>query len=65
MKTISLEDLERQLVARKRELGIVGVNFLPGNDGTRRTTSKRRLLKTIAESAASQGRKPRFTANGA
>jgi hypothetical protein len=65
MKTISLEELERQLVARKRELGIVGINFLPVNDGTRRTASKRRLLKTIAESAASQGRKPRFRVNGA
>jgi hypothetical protein len=32
MKTISLEDLERQPVARKQELGIVGVDFLPVND---------------------------------
>jgi hypothetical protein len=65
MKTISLEDLERQLVARKRELGIVGVDFLPVNDGARRTASKRRLLRVIAENAASQGRKPRFRADGA
>jgi hypothetical protein len=63
MKTISLDDLERQLVARKRQLGIVGVDFLPMNDGTRRTASKRRLLRTIAENAETQGRKPRFTAN--
>jgi hypothetical protein len=65
MKTISLEDLERQLIVRKRELGIVGVDFLPVNDGTRRTASKRRLLRTIAENAAAQGRQPRFKANGA
>jgi len=60
MKTIKLEDLERQLVTRKRELGIVGVDFLPLNDCTRRTASKRRLLRIIAENAAAQGRKPRF-----
>jgi hypothetical protein len=63
MKTISLDELERRLVARKRELGIVGVGFLPLNDGTRRTTSKRRLLRAIAESAATQGRTPRFATN--
>ena len=63
MKTISLEDLERRLVARKRELGITGVDFLPLNDGSRRTESKRRLLRTIVENAAAQGRKPRFPAS--
>jgi len=62
MKTIKLEDLERQLIARKRELGIVGVDFLPLNDGSRRTPSKRRLLQTLAENAAAQGRKPKFPA---
>jgi hypothetical protein len=62
MRTIRLEDLERQLVARKRQLGIVGIDFLPVNDGARRTASKRRLLTTMAESAASQGREPRFRA---
>jgi hypothetical protein len=63
MKTIKLEDLERQLVARKRELGIVGVGFLPLNDGVRRTPSKRQPLRAIAENAAAQDRKPRFPAN--
>ena len=51
MKAISFEELERRLVARKRELGIVGVDFLPLNDGMRRTASKRRLLRAIAENA--------------
>lgn len=60
MQTISLEDLERRLVSRKRELGIAGVDFLPLNDGSRRTESKRRLLRVIAENAAAQGRKPPF-----
>ena len=40
MKTINFEDLERQLVARKRELGITGVDFLPLNAGSRRTEAK-------------------------
>ena len=65
MKTINLENLERQLVARKREVGIVGVDFLPLNDDAQRTVSKQRLLRAIAENAASQGRKPRFNGNGA
>lgn len=64
MKTITLEELERRLIARKRELGIVGVDFLPLNDGARRTESKRQLLGKIAENAAVQGRSPRFRAKG-
>jgi hypothetical protein len=60
MKTISLDGLEERLIARKRELGIIGVDFLPLNDGTRRTASKRRLLRAIAENAVAQGRTPRF-----
>ena len=64
MKTISLEELERRLVARKRELGIEGVDFLPLNDGSRRTESKRRLLRRIAENAAAQGRRPAFATKG-
>jgi hypothetical protein len=63
MKTISLEDLERRLVARKWELGITGVDFLPLNDGSRRTESKRHLLRTIAENAVAQGRQPPFPAS--
>lgn len=60
MKTIKLEDLERQLIARKRALGITGVDFLPLNDGARRTASKRGLLRAIADNASAQGRTPRF-----
>ncbi len=41
---------ERALIARKRALGIVGNDFLPRNDGSRRTESKRQLLRAIAES---------------
>ena len=62
METIDIRDLERWLVSRKRELGITGNNFIPRNDGTRRTQSKRELLKAIADSAAEQGRQPPFPA---
>ena len=61
--TITIEEIERKLIARKRELGITGVDFLPRNDGLRRTESKRRLLEAIADSAAEQGIAPRFKAN--
>ena len=60
MQTISLDELERRLIVRKRELGIIGVDFLPVNDGARRTASKRRLLRAIAENAVAQGRTPHF-----
>lgn len=60
MKTINLDELEECLIARKRQLGIAGIDFLPLNDGRRRTASKRRLLRAIAENAAAQGRTPRF-----
>jgi len=40
---------ERALIERRRALGIVGT--LPRNDGSRRTESKRQLLRAMAESA--------------
>jgi hypothetical protein len=48
MQAIDIRDLERQLLARKRELGISG--RLKPNAGGRRTASKRRLLRAIEES---------------
>ncbi len=63
VQTITIEEIERKLIARKRELGITGVDFLPRNDGMRRTESKRRLLEAIADSAEEQGIAPRFKAN--
>ena len=51
MIEMDYRDLERRLIARKRELGITGNDFLPRNDGSRRTESKRRLLAAIAEHA--------------
>jgi hypothetical protein len=51
MIDVNIFELERWLIARKRELGIVGNDFLPRNDGSRRTESKRQLLRAIAENA--------------
>jgi hypothetical protein len=51
MPKIDIRDLERHLIERKRALGIVGNDFLPRNDGSRRTESKRRLLAAIADHA--------------
>ena len=62
MERIDIRDLERRLIERKRALGITGNDFLPRNSGTRRTESKRRLLRAIADSAAEQDREPPFKA---
>jgi hypothetical protein len=51
MIEIDIRDLERRLIARKRALGITGNDFLPRNDGSRRTESKRALLAAIADHA--------------
>ena len=65
MRTIQFRDLERHLIARKRELGIVGNDFLPRNDGSRRTESKRRLLQAIEDAARSRGVRPPFAPRAA
>jgi hypothetical protein len=55
MKTIALTDLQRQLQARKADLGIKdGPDEVAAmrNSGSRRTPEKRELLRRIAERAA-------------
>ena len=59
---MDLRDLERHLIARKRALGIVGNDFLPRNDDSRRTASKRHLLFAIEDAAAERGTAARFGA---
>ena len=54
MIDVNIFELERWLIERQRALGIVGANFLPRNDGSRRTESKRQLLRAIAENAAAR-----------
>ncbi len=51
MIDMDIRDLERHLIERKRALGITGHDFLPRNDGSRRTETKRRLLAAIADHA--------------
>ena len=46
----------------KRRNDVAGRDYVPVNDGSLRTESKRNLLKTIAKEAARQGRAPAFRA---
>jgi hypothetical protein len=64
MIEISLAELEAWLIQRKRELGITGHDFLPRNDGTRRTESKRRLLAAISDHAELWATGKQATAHG-
>jgi hypothetical protein len=45
-EAMSLDDLARQIDRRRAEVGVV---VLPRNSGTRRTASKRALLKAIED----------------
>lgn len=45
---ITLEELGRQIARRRAELGITDAD-IPRNSGTRRTTSKKALLKAIKD----------------
>lgn len=59
MKTITLEEQAAHIERRKAELGIAGDTYVTANCGSRRTDSKKALLKALAEVAGSQ---PKFTA---
>jgi hypothetical protein len=60
MNRITLEEKARFLARRKAELGIGGRNYVAANAGTRRTETKRELLRTIAREAKPRGLQPRF-----
>ncbi|RJG57379.1 hypothetical protein D0Z70_02785 [Sphingobium terrigena] len=45
---VSLEELGRQIARRRAELGITDAD-IPRNSGTRRTESKKALLKAIKD----------------
>jgi hypothetical protein len=62
MKRITLEQQARAIEAWKSQNGITGRNYVPVNEGKRRTPSKRSLLRAIAEEADRRGRKPIFPA---
>ena len=60
MTRITLAEKQRLLAQRKAELGIRGRSYVAANPGTRRTISKQRLLRAIAEEARARGQAPRF-----
>ena len=62
MKVIPLRELERRIDARKKELGIVGNDFVPINSGKRRTPEKRALLQRLDDLAAEKGVFAKFRA---
>jgi hypothetical protein len=62
MIEMKLEDQERWLAQRKAELGLEGRDYVPVNNGSRRTPEKRALLQTIHDNARAQGREPSFYA---
>ncbi len=65
MIRILLKEKERQLVARKAELGGISEEQVAAarNRGGRRTPEKRALLVALAEEAELQGRAPPFPSN--
>ena len=62
MIRISLEEKERQLIARKAELGGIIEKQIAAarNKGNRRMSEKRALLAAVTEEAERQGRAPTF-----
>ena len=65
MIRISLKEKERQLIARKAELGGITDEQIAAarNRGGRRTPEKRALLIALAEEAERQGRVLPFRSN--
>ncbi len=59
----SIREMEAVIDAWKAENGITGTDYVPANSGSRRTESKRALLRAIEEIARRQGLKPPFKAN--
>jgi hypothetical protein len=63
MRCTTIEEQAAYLERRKKELGITGDEYVPVNQGGRRTESKKALLRSLKDAAEKQGRKPRFKAN--
>jgi hypothetical protein len=63
MKTITLERQAQAIERWKSENGVVGRDYVPVNDGARRTASKRALLKALSDSAAERSAPAPFLAN--
>jgi hypothetical protein len=59
MRVIRLEDLDKELERRQRELGVTPERIERArNDGRRRTPEKRELLRRIGERARAAGVEP-------
>jgi hypothetical protein len=54
MKVVKLAQLEQEIEARKAAIGYKGRSFILPNDGTRRTASKRALLRRLDELKGSE-----------
>jgi len=62
MIEINLEDHARWLAQRKAELGLEGHDYVPINNGSRRTEAKREALRAMRDHARAEGREPHFYA---
>ncbi len=55
MKRTTLKEQGEWIARRKAELGLTGNDYVPTNSGTRRTASKKALLKRIEDGAKRTG----------
>lgn len=55
MKQTSLERQARAIERWKRDNGIAGRDYVPLNNGSRRSSSKRALLKALAKQVKTNG----------
>jgi hypothetical protein len=62
MNRTTLEQQSTWLAARKRELGLSGRDYVPVNNGARRTAAKQALLDKLAEINRTSKRALRFLA---
>jgi hypothetical protein len=63
MPKITIEQQAEAIARWKAVNGVEGRDYVPVNNGKRRTPSKRALLKTIADGIRQDGKRPKFEAN--
>ena len=64
MQVVTLKEKEMFLEERKRTLGVTAARIKSArNNGSKRTSAKRALLKVVKDEAQIQGRLPPFVAN--
>ncbi len=62
MRSTTLERQAEDIERWKSQKGIDGRDYVPANNGARRTPSKRALLKALSDAAAARGVTPPFSA---